>query len=111
MTNSELDAIDFYWRPGCGFCMMLERNLTRSGLSLVKHNIWDNAADAATVRDHARGSETVPTVVVGDTAMVNPSADTVLSVVAEKAPHLLPEEWEPRPSGRARSAMRRMLRG
>jgi len=111
MPNRELNAIDFYWRPGCGFCMMLERKLAQSGVAMTKHNIWDNPADAATVRSHARGSETVPTVVIGDIAMVNPSADAVLSVVADKAPNLLPEGWEPRPPGRARSAMRRMLRG
>ncbi len=111
MSDREVNAIHFYWRPGCGFCMMLDRNLARTGVDLVKHNIWDNPADAATVRRHARGSETVPTVVIGDTALVNPSANHVMSVVADKAPHLLPEDWEPRPHGRARSAVRRLLGG
>ncbi len=111
MNNREIKAVDFYWRPGCGFCMMLERNLSRAGLDLVKHNIWDNPADAAQVRHHAGGSETVPTIVIGDTALVNPSVDDVLSVVADQAPHLLPEGWEPPSHGWARSAVRRLLRG
>jgi len=110
MNNREANAIDFYWRPGCGFCMMLDRNLSKAGVKLNKHNIWDNPADAATVRRHARGNETVPTVVVGDSALVNPSAAQVLALVSEKAPQLLPDGWQPR-APRRKSAVRRMLGG
>ncbi len=111
MANRQINAIDFYWRPGCGFCMMLDRKLSAAGIELVKHNIWDSPADAATVRRHANGDETVPTVVIGKTTLVNPSAAKVMAAVAENAPHLLPEGWEPRETGRAKSAVRRMLRG
>ncbi len=111
MPNQQANAIDFYWRPGCGFCMMLDRKLSSAGVAFVKHNIWDNPADAATVRRHANGNETVPTVVIGSTALVNPSAAKVMAVVADEAPHLLPDGWNSRETGRAKSAMRRMLRG
>jgi hypothetical protein len=41
-------------------------------------NIWEDAAAAADVRDITGGYETVPTVVIGDMAMVNPSVRQVI---------------------------------
>ncbi len=84
--SSTTPAVEFYWRPGCPFCSMLERSLTRSGLALDKRNIWDDPAAAARVREVARGNETVPTVVVGEKSFVNPSAGEVLQAVRELAP-------------------------
>ncbi len=86
------DAITFYWRPGCGFCMSLERRLSRLGVPLDKRNIWEDPDAAATVRSIANGNETVPTVVVGDAQMVNPSPSTVLAAIHVEAPHLEPED-------------------
>ena len=94
-TTTEPDAIDLYWRPGCGFCMNLERQLKKVDLPIRRHNIWDDEAAAEVVRSHARGNETVPTVVIGDRALVNPSARHLLATVAESAPHLLPDGFEP----------------
>lgn len=91
MTATTPDAITFYWRPGCGFCMGLERGLDRLGLPLDKHNIWEDPDAAATVRSIANGNETVPTVVVGGARMVNPSAEAVLRAVHAEAPHLDPQ--------------------
>lgn len=88
--SDEITGVEFYWRPGCPFCMGLERNLNKAGIPLNKHNIWDNPEYAATVRSIADGNETVPTVVVGDIKMVNPSAKEVVGALAEKAPHLIP---------------------
>ena len=82
-------AITFYWRPGCGFCMMLERGLSRLGLPLDKRNIWDDAEAAATVRSIANGNETVPTVVVGAARMVNPSVHEVVAAIGDEAPDLV----------------------
>lgn len=87
MSESEITGVEFYWRPGCPFCMSLERGL--KNVPLNKHNIWENPADAATVRSIADGNETVPTIIVGDVAMVNPSAKQVKKLLAEKAPHLV----------------------
>ncbi|GJM39425.1 MAG: hypothetical protein DHS20C19_27920 [Acidimicrobiales bacterium] len=110
MTD-ERNGVEFYWRPGCGFCMMLDRSLSKAGVPLDKHNIWDNPADAARVRELANGNETVPTVVIGDVSLVNPSADEVIGVLSHKAPHLVPEGWEPPQPGRIAGAARRLLGG
>lgn len=88
MASSDT-TIDFYWRPGCFFCASLERELDRRGLALHKLNIWDEEGHAAVVRGVTGGNETVPTVVVGQESMVNPSADEVVEAVRRQAPHLL----------------------
>ena len=81
-NRNPIDAVDFYWRPGCGFCMMLERGLNKAEIPLSKHNIWDDPAHAEVVRSHADGNETVPTIVIDDVAMVNPSTDDVITVLS-----------------------------
>lgn len=111
MTHDQITAVDFYWRPGCGFCMMLDRALGKVGVPMHKHNIWDDPADAAIVRRWADGNETVPTVVVDGVGLVNPSAAEVLSLLSRKAPHLVPEGWEPPRPGRVADAARRLLGG
>ncbi len=92
------DAVHFYWRPGCGFCSMLRRGLDKAGIETVDHNIWDNPDDATTVRFYANGNETVPTVVIGEVGMVNPSTRQVTDYLERAAPHLLPEGYQaPKP--------------
>ena len=78
-------AVDFYWRPGCGFCSRLERHLTERHITLRKHNIWEDPAHAAVVRSVANGNETVPTVVIDGVGLVNPSADAVVAALAHAA--------------------------
>lgn len=81
MTESEAvetPLVEVYWRPGCPFCRMLLRPLRRSGLILREVNIWEDAAAAARVRSVAGGNETVPTVFIGEQALVNPSLRQVL---------------------------------
>lgn len=78
--------IEFYWRPGCPFCMMLERSLDRAEIPLLKRNIWDDPEAAAYVRSVADGNETVPTVRIGSTALVNPSSREVATVLSETYP-------------------------
>ena len=56
MTDAKITGVDFYWRPGCGFCTMLDRGLSNAGVPVNKHNIWDNPADAAAVRQLANGT-------------------------------------------------------
>jgi glutaredoxin-like protein len=91
MSDAVIDAVTFYWRPGCGFCARLERDLERLGVPLDRHNIWDDESAAAVVRSIANGNETVPTVVVGSHRMVNPSATKVLEALSVEAPHLVPD--------------------
>lgn len=99
MTGIPPDHIDLYWRPGCGFCSMLRRRLDKMGIERIEHDIWSDPDAAAIVRHHAAGSETVPTVVIDGVGLVNPGADEVVAVLAERAPHLLPEGFEPPASG------------
>jgi hypothetical protein len=52
-------------------------------------NIWEDPAAAARVRSVARGNETVPTVFVGEHALVNPSFRAVKAAVRQYAPEVL----------------------
>lgn len=88
--STETAAVEFYWRPGCPFCAILRARLRRTGLPVREVNIWEDPDAAARVRAVAGGNETVPTVFVGEHALVNPSANAVLSVVREHAPDLAP---------------------
>lgn len=96
----EPPAIRFYTRPGCPFSAVLSRQLRRRGLPLEFHDIWLDRDAAAFVRSVAGGNETVPTVVVGDAALVNPSVRRVLAATAEHAPHLLPDPAADAATGR-----------
>jgi mycoredoxin len=83
-----------YWRPGCPFCSSLRGQLRRAGVPTTEINIWDDPAAAAEVRRHAAGNETVPTVVVGDDALVNPSAKMVVALAARAGIALVePTGW------------------
>jgi mycoredoxin len=84
--------IDLYWRPGCGYCAGLRRGLDRLGIKRVEHDIWEDPTAAHVVRRYANGNETVPTVVVGDIGLVNPSPKELVALLTETAPHLLPAD-------------------
>lgn len=80
-----------FWRPACGFCSSLRRQLEATDLTYNEVNIWDDPSGAATVRSYAGGNETVPTVVVGTVGsaeavgLVNPSVRQVLAAVEQHA--------------------------
>ena len=76
--------VTMYGRPGCGFCHILRRELDRAGIERTEINIWQDPAAAAVVRGHARGNETVPTVIVGNLAMVNPTATEVITALESR---------------------------
>lgn len=84
--STHLPDMRLFWRPGCPYCTRLRRGLARRGVTLPEVNIWQDPAAAAAVRAVTGGSETVPTVVVGDRALVNPSPAAVLAAVEELAP-------------------------
>lgn len=73
--------VTVYWRPGCGFCHALLSRLEGSVVAYEKVNIWEDAEAAAYVRSVARGNETVPTVRIGDRALVNPTFDELVAAV------------------------------
>ncbi len=107
------DAVSFYWRPGCPFCMSLERSLNKLGVPLDKRNIWDEPEAASFVRSVANGNETVPTIAVGSTFMVNPSGKEVVAAMAAEAPHLRlsndPSQAPGEDSGTIRKTIQRIL--
>jgi uncharacterized protein (DUF427 family)/glutaredoxin len=73
--------IEVLWRPGCPYCSRLRAGLRRAGISTVEHDIWSDPAAAARVRAATGGDETVPTVVIGSRALVNPSVREVVAAV------------------------------
>ena len=95
------DLVTVYWRPGCPYCAALRRGLRRAGLPTAEVNIWTDPEAAAIVRSIAGGNETVPTVVVAGTGLVNPKVRTVLDAVHALAPDL---GANTRPSGGVRRA-------
>jgi len=72
-----------YWRPGCPFCRSLRRGLKRAGLPTHEIDIWSDPEGAAFVRTHADGNETVPTVVIGESVLVNPPTRRVVALAAD----------------------------
>ena len=70
--------VTVYWRPGCPYCRRLRGDLRRIGLPAREANIWEDPAAAACVRAAAGGNETVPTVTVGERALVNPPVSAVV---------------------------------
>ena len=85
-------VVRVYWRPGCPYCMMLQRKPHRARLPVEEINIWEDPAAAAEVRDITGGDETVPTVIVGTRKMVNPSARQVIAAVRAEYPSILPAD-------------------
>lgn len=68
---------------------MLRRGLEKRGIATIEHDIWSDADAAEVVRSFARGNETVPTVVIGDVGLVNPTASAIEEHLKNHAPHLL----------------------
>jgi hypothetical protein len=60
---------------------MLHRDLQQAELEFELRNIWEEPDAAAFVRSVARGNETVPTVAIGDEALVNPRVGEVLELL------------------------------
>lgn len=83
------DAVDVYWRPGCGFCMRLRRHFDKAGVVVRWHNIWEDDRARRFVRDHNAGNETVPTVAVGDVVVTNPSPPAFVERLRAEHPDLV----------------------
>ncbi|MEU0658300.1 MULTISPECIES: mycoredoxin [Streptomyces] len=87
--DEDLESVVVHWRPGCPYCMKLRLQLRFTGLRYTEVNIWKDPEAAAYVRSVADGNETVPTVRVAGTALVNPSLRQLLAAVRTHAPHAL----------------------
>ena len=91
-VDTDSSAVTLYWRPGCPYCSGLRRRLRQLGVRTTEINIWSDPAAAAAVRAVAGGNETVPTVVIAGTAMVNPSGPQVLDAAKRLAPDAVSAE-------------------
>lgn len=111
MTTDDTAPVVIHWRPGCGFCSALLRGVESTPLRYETVNIWEDEAGAAFVRSVADGNETVPTVRVGDVALVNPTPRQLLQAVAEHAPEALPADYEPPQQGTVAKAITKLLGG
>jgi len=100
-VNASPSPVTIYWRPGCPSCARLKRDLKRIGVSATEVNIWREPQAAAVVRSLAGGNETVPTVMIGKKAMVNPSFAAVLEEIRRAAPGFAVEGDGALHSGRA----------
>lgn len=78
--------VEVLWRPGCTYCSRLRRGLSRAGVATVERDIWADPSAAARVRRATGGHETVPTVVIGRRALVNPSVAQVVATVRTEFP-------------------------
>lgn len=70
------------WRPHCPFCRILFAGIEQHGLIVETRNIWEDD-DARDLLNRRVGSETVPTVLVGDEILVNPSISELLAAVGD----------------------------
>ncbi|HVL82980.1 MAG TPA: glutaredoxin domain-containing protein [Pseudonocardia sp.] len=86
MDTKSVPRVEVLWRPGCPFCSRLRRGLDRAGVATVEHDIWADPSAAARVQKATGGDETVPTVVIGRQALVNPSVAQVLAALRAEFP-------------------------
>lgn len=91
--------VEVLWRPGCPFCSRLRRGLRRAGVETQERNIWSDPQAAALVRAVTGGDETVPTVMVGERGLVNPSVSDVVSALRSEFPEHVVESMGPREPG------------
>ena len=85
MEEHDKPQVILYWRPGCGFCVRLARALDAMDIEPELRNIWEEPDSAEFVRSVNRGNELVPTLVVGDIVLSNPSADQVADALERAA--------------------------
>lgn len=69
-----------FWRPGCPFCMRLLQAVGDDP-RVTWVNIWDDPEAAAVVREHNNGNELVPTALVGEVVLSNPSVSELTAAL------------------------------
>ena len=83
VTSPTVAQLTLFWRPGCPYCWRLRTRLKRTGVQVDEVNIWEDPDGAAFVRSVTGGDETVPTVRIGTTSLVNPSPRRLLKMIRE----------------------------
>ncbi|MGB2718703.1 MAG: glutaredoxin domain-containing protein [Rhodococcus sp. (in: high G+C Gram-positive bacteria)] len=95
-SSTFVDGIEVMWRPGCPFCMRLRSGLSKRGIATTDIDIWTEPDAAARVRAATGGDETVPTVFIGGSALVNPSVKQVIAALESELPDRVDELVPPR---------------
>ncbi|MGD7788037.1 glutaredoxin domain-containing protein [Propionibacteriaceae bacterium Y1700] len=72
-----------FWRPGCGYCARLKRELGDAGAKAEWVNVWAHDQGMALVKTHNNGDETVPTVKINGKFHTNPDPVDVQLALAE----------------------------
>ena len=72
-------GVTIYWRPMCGYCEVLKRELEQRGIDFEMVDIWEDRSKAEIVRQANGGDEVVPTVEIAGRFLVNPSAAEVIA--------------------------------
>jgi glutaredoxin len=72
------------WRPHCPFCRILFAGIESHGLVVETRNIWEDD-EARALLNRRIGSETVPSVLIGDEILVNPSITELLAASGASA--------------------------
>ncbi|HEX9033172.1 MAG TPA: glutaredoxin domain-containing protein [Streptosporangiaceae bacterium] len=86
MMTAPAGGVTVFWRPGCLFCAALWLGLRASQTSAHWINIWEDRQAAEQLRGITGGPETVPTVLIRDHAMINPTARQVAAAVRAASP-------------------------
>lgn len=66
--------------------MGLRGGLRRRAINTSEINIWEHPEAAERVRQATGGDETVPTVFVGTTALINPAVGDVVAAIEREFP-------------------------
>lgn len=85
--------------------MYLRRGLSELGIETLEHNIWADPSAREYVRKVASGNETVPTVAIGDTNLINPTVEDVIEVIRQLIPDLLTNGSDSTPDNDGRRAI------
>ncbi|MDN5724524.1 MAG: hypothetical protein L0G99_01150 [Propionibacteriales bacterium] len=72
-----------FWRPGCGYCARLKRELGADGAKAEWANIWAHDQAMTLVKAANNGDETVPTVKINGTFHTNPDPVEVRLALSE----------------------------
>ena len=84
-------SVEVLWRPACGYCLRLRRDLTRRGIDSTWRNIWEDADARALVARLNNGNEVVPTVRVGEKWLANPSGSRVAALAVRAGSSASPD--------------------
>jgi mycoredoxin len=79
---TDTSTVVVLWRPHCPFCRILFSGLERHDIAFETRDIW-NDDEARALLNERIGCETVPSVLIGDELLVNPSISEVVEALRD----------------------------